>query len=273
MEGLGALAGRLGLPKAFTRRAEATLLTRDHYMRFLREVRPGEGIYATAGVAGIGESEARILLVLRHLSGEPAAAHQIVVQHVTASEGRPFPWAERTLRLAEALRVEIPAFARPRSLSLEPVESRASLERAEALGLVRTGTGMVGAQDCDALDRMRTEMVIGRISDGIPRLLAAIGGPSMGETPGVGAAALEYRLLHFGWPRAGDRVELRSGLVGVEGRVRRMAHWLLDADSGRALGSAECIAADLDRATRQIAALSPQARAQAAAMAIPGLGL
>ena len=48
------------------------------------------------------------------------------------------------------------------------MESQASLARADELGLKRTALGAVGAADCDAFGRMRTELMMARISDGIP---------------------------------------------------------------------------------------------------------
>jgi acyl-CoA thioester hydrolase len=90
------------------------------------------------------------------------------------------------------------------------VESRASLARANELALPRTALGAVRAGDCDAFGRMRTELMMARISDGIPHFFE-------GRRPGdaengarTGGAALEYRLIHLDWPGAGDRVELRS---------------------------------------------------------------
>ena len=97
----------------------------------------------------------------------------------------------------------------------------------------------VSAADCDLFGRMRTELMMARISDGIPHFFE-------GRRPGddtngarTGGAALEYRLIHLDWPRAGDRVELRSGASGGDARFRRLTHWLLDPDSGRAWGVAE----------------------------------
>jgi acyl-CoA thioester hydrolase len=273
MEGLGFLAGPLGMPQAFARHAQATLVVRDQHIRFLREARPGMGLAMTAGVLEIGESEARILMVMRHLSGEPAATFQTVVEHVTANDLRPFPWPDRVRARAQALRVEAPAYAAARSSTTGPITSLASLERADALGLMRSGSGIVCAQDCDAFGRVRTEMLLGRISDGVPRVFSATRARTEAQDKRFGGAALEYRLLHFGWPRAGQRVELRSGLAGSDARLWRMVHWLLDADTGQSLGSAEAVAVNLDLETRKIVDLSPEAQAEVAARVTPGLAL
>jgi len=265
----------MGMPRAFARDAGSTLVVREQHIRFLREAHAGAGLYMTGGVVGLDETDARLLMVMRHLSGEPAATFQTVVSHVTAQAGLAFPWSERVALRAAALQVEVPPYAAARSVSVEPVESGASLERAQALGLARIGMGVVGPQDCDVFGRMRTEQFMGRISDGIPRLVGQR--PTAAQVEGsagrIGGAALEYRLVHFGWPCAGDRLELRSGTASVDARFRRFVHWMLDPETGRPWASAEAIAVNLDLDARKIVTLSPQAQAAAEAQVIPGLGL
>ena len=109
------------------------------------------------------------------------------------------------------------------------------------------------AGDCDVFGRMRTEQMMARISRRHSRISSTASGRApteLGER--AGGAALEYRLIHLDWPRAGDRVELRSGASGGDARFRRLTHWLLDPDSGRAWGVAEAIAVSFDLETRKI---------------------
>ena len=264
MEGLAGLAAELGMPHAFAADARATLIVREQHIRFLREARPNAPLTMTGGVIEMAESEARLLLLLRHASGEIAASFQTLVSHATAQEGRAFPWPQRVLNRAAALTVAVPREAAPRSIGLDPVESRASLARADELGLPRTGLGVVRAADCDVFGRLRTEEVMARISSGIPHIVGATR---------AGGAALEYRLLSLEWPRAGDRVELRSGASGGDARFRRWTHWLVDPDNGRAWASAEAIAVSFDLETRKIVTLSDEALAEADARVIEGLTL
>jgi acyl-CoA thioester hydrolase len=273
MEALAGLAGELGMQRAFAPSAEATLVVREQHIRFLREARPGAPMTMTGGVLEMGETEARLLLLMRHPSGELAASFQTLVAHATAREGRAFPWPDRIRARAEALGVEIPERAAPRSISLAPVYTEASLARAEALGLKHTGLGVVAPADCDAFGRMRTEMFMHRLSDGIPHFFS---GRRPGDAEGeakVGGAALEYRLIHHAWPQAGDRLALRSGSAGGDARFRRLVHWLLDPDTGRPWGTAEAIAVSFDLATRKIISLDQEELARVEADAVPGLGL
>jgi acyl-CoA thioester hydrolase len=78
MEGLVGLASALGLSGAFRERANATLLVRDHHIRFLREARAGAPLHMVAGVLDVQECEARFLQLLIHsTTGELAASFQL----------------------------------------------------------------------------------------------------------------------------------------------------------------------------------------------------
>lgn len=273
MEGLAGLAAELGMAGAFAADARATLIVREQHIRFLREARPGAPLVMSGGVVEMGDSEARLLLLLHHRSGELAASFQTVVAHATVRDGRPFPWPARALERAQALTVEVPPEAAARSIGLEPVKSRASLARANELGLPRTALGAVSAADCDIFGRMRTELMMARISDGIPHFFDGRRPGAADAAKRVGGAALEYRLIHLDWPKAGDRVELRSGASGGDARFRKLTHWLLDPASGKAWGVAEAIAVSFDLETRKMITLSDEALAEANGRIVPGLTL
>ena len=278
MEGLVGLAAALGLPDAFRPGAETTLLLKEQHIRFMREARSRAPIHMTAGVVSMDECEARVLLLLVHSnSGELAAAFQTVVVHATARDERPFPWTAHSRELAESLMTTVPANAAPRSLGVGPVVSGASLAEADRMGLIRLSAGAFGVQECDAFGRMRAEQLIGRVSDGIPRMSAAFRGTVADEAPQpvarVGGAVLEYRIVHLAWPRIGDRFEVRSGVAGVDHRAQRMVHWMLDPTTGKAWGTSEAVAISLDLDARKIITITPQAQAAIAQRITPGLAL
>ncbi len=278
MEGLAGLAAALGMPHAFSPNANATLLVREHHIRFLREARSRAPLHMRGWVVELGETSARLVLVLFHSGGdEPAATFQTVVDHVTPVDRRPFPWSSATRGQAAALTAAVPSIAAARGLSLAPFESQASLPRADALGLAAIGAGAVSNQDCDAFGRMRPEHFIGRVSDGIPGLVGinrAIVVSGL-ETPpaNVGGAVLEYRIAYLNWPRAGDRFVIRSGLAGADARTQRMIHWMLDPATGKAWGTAEAVAVTFDLDQRKIIPVSPEAQAALNAKAVEGLTL
>jgi len=277
LEGLVGLAAALGMPRAFSPTAGATLLIREQHIRFLREALAGTVLTMRGWVAEMGETEARLVQVLYHPGGEPAASFQTVVSHVTPVEGRPFAWTDIIRRDAEALMAPVPEFAAARSIDLSPVESRASLAKADALGLVHLTSGAVLARDCDVFGRMSAEQFIGRVSDGIPGLVGQtrkVIAEAMPEAPKrIGGAVLEYRLIHLDWPAAGDRIEIRSGLVSVDQRTQRMIHWLLDPGTGRPWGVSEAVAVTLDLDKRKIVPVPEAAQALLNAGAVKGLTL
>ncbi|MBX3485972.1 MAG: acyl-ACP thioesterase [Phenylobacterium sp.] len=269
MEALAVMAAELGLPQAFAPAAPATLVVREQYIRFLREARMNTPLSMTGGVLEMAEDTARLLFVMRHPTGEMAATFQTVVAHATAREGRAFPWPDRVLARAGALGTEVPEGGAPRSVVLAPVDAQASLPRAEALGLAATGLGAVLAQDCDAFGRLRTEGVMQRLSPAMPHLF--VGQRPAPTAGGRGGAALEYRLIHHAWPRAGDRVMLRSGFQGGDGRFQRIFHWVLDPATGRPWATAEAISVAFDLATRKMITMSDEELAAARARWTPEL--
>ena len=278
MEGLVGLAAALGMPQAFSPYANATLMVREQHIRFLREARPGAPLSMRGAVVGMGENEARLLLVLFHAGGGPAASFQTVVAHVTAGDDpRPFAWPRQALDLAETLAATIPAYAVARSVSLDAFTSQASLARADALGLVPISAGAFNGQDCDVFGRMRPEQFIGRVSDGIATLAArtraVVLETAEPQPQRIGGAVLEYRLAHLAWPRAGDRFVVRSGMAGFDERTQRLVHWMLDPDTGQAWGASEAVAVTLDLDARKIVPVSPAARAALSASVIQGLTL
>ncbi|MDR3510107.1 MAG: thioesterase family protein [Caulobacteraceae bacterium] len=278
LEGLVGLAAALGMPKAYAPEAVATLMLREQHIRFLREARPGALLHMRAGVAEIGESDLRLVQALYHSgTGEPAATFVSRLSHVTAADARPFPWPRQVRERAANLMVEVPDYAAPRGLDLGPVDSQASLERARALGIGPIASGAFAPQDCDAFGRMRAEQFIGRISDGIPQLAGEIRAIIAGGAPNpperFGGAVLEYRLIHFDWPRAGGRFAIHSGLAGADARTQRIVNWMLDPDTGKPWATSMAIAATFDIDARKIVPASPEALARLAAFTTDGLSL
>ncbi len=272
-EGLVGLASALGMPGAFRENAESTLLVQDHHIRFMREARAGASLHMLAGVLEFGESDARLFQLLVHShTGEIAASFQTQVAHVAAQDLRPFPWARRIRARAQGLVVEIPPSAAPRSLDLAPALASPSVCEADRLGLIRIGAGAVSPADCDVFGRMRPDFFIGRVSDGVAALRVGLrGAPRPEDGRRIGGAVLEYRIAYLGWPTAGARFELRSGLAEVGERTQRFVHWMVDPDSGRAWGSSTAVAIALDLEARKIVPIPPEDRVLLQSRVTPGL--
>lgn len=277
-EGLIGMAAELGLPHAFSPHANATLLVKEQHIRFLREAHAGAPLYMLGGVIEMSETEARILQLLIHpASGELAATFQTTVVHATPRDGQPFPWPKVARERAEALMVAVPERAQARSIDLSPFTPTASLARANALGLARIGLGGLLPSDCDVFGRMRTEQFIGRVSDGIGTFIHpfrdVVVEHAEHKPQRMGGAVLEYRIVHLAWPRAGDRIEIRSGLLGTDARTMRIVHWMLDPATGEPWGTSEAVAITFDLDARKVVPVTDAARAALAAHETKGLAL
>ncbi|MEO7027720.1 MAG: thioesterase family protein [Caulobacteraceae bacterium] len=270
-EGLVGTMAALGMEGAFRDSGDATALVLDHHVRFIREARAGAPLFMRAGLISLGESDARILQLIIHAgSGEIAASVQTLVRHATAREGRPFSWSRRTRDLAPGLLMAVPDRAAPRGLALDPSAGDAALSAANRLNLACIGAGAFGPADTDVFGRVRPDVMIGRISDGVPTMNEEVGAPPP-PPPRIGGAVLEYRLAYLAWPRAGDRFEIRSGLTGFDSRVRRVVHWIIDPASGGAWASAEAVAVALDLDARRIIDIDAETRVRLGARRVTGL--
>lgn len=262
-QGLVRLAAAFGMPQAFTASATATLQVREHHIRFVKEARPGAALHMTGGVLDVGETEATLLLVLRHSGdGEPAAVIQARVAHVTPDLCNAFAWPRRMHEALDELRVQIPQALRPRSLTPAGQGATGSLQAALERGMPTVASGAVGPSDCDAFGRLRPEAVMGCISDGFAQWanIGRLPGPhdADGATPRLGAAAVEMRLVYSHMPQAGELIEMRSGLQAITPRTQTIIHWLLDPVSGQPWAAAEHVVVSLDLEARKMTQLPPQ---------------
>jgi acyl-CoA thioester hydrolase len=273
MEALVGFAAELDMPRAFTADAGTTLIVREQHMRFLREAATGARLHIDAGVLELGESEARLLFLMRHHDDQFAATFQMLVRHADLSDG-PRPWPDEVRARADRYRTQMPEKAAPRSVPLGPIQTSASLERALQLGLKRIGLGAFRPSDCDVFGRMRTEAVMVRISDATAHLMAGLLeelAAREGRAPG--GVVLEYRFVYLDWARSGDRWELRSGLTGDDPRLRRTIHWFLNPATGKAWAVAEGVLAIFDPQARKMVTLDEIGLAMMAAINVPGLSI
>ncbi len=260
MEGLAGLAGAMGLPRAFAPRGAATLQVREHHIRFLKEARLGDPLHMTAGLFEIGEETAGAVLLLMHsLEDVPAAVVQSRVAHVSAGEGRPFPWPGSARRAAESLHARIPGGLGARSLHPgAPVPER-TLEAADSAGLIRYGAGAFGPQDCDVFGRVAAHQMMARLGDGAANGIGLMRG-AVGEH--VGFAVVEYRIAYFEPAQAGGRYVARAGLVQAEPRRLGWSYWMFDADTSAPLASARSVLVPFDLDARKAMTLPDDAVAR-----------
>lgn len=267
MSGLAHLAHALEMPRAFTPAAGATLVPLEAHIRFLKEARPGAPLAMHGGVVKMGESDAHVCLDMRHADGAPSSCFTLKIAHVDTRGFRPFAWSARSRAAAKRLHVSLPAHAKARSIDLSRPLSEASLQRAIELGAERIGATVVQPEHCDAFGRLRGEHFVGRVSDSVPNLLAQWRREAAEANNGGGApagAVVEARFVYRRFPRAGDLIEVRSGIAEVGEKTLRLVHWLCDPESGGVWASMEAVALTFDTTTRKAISPSPDARARLA---------
>jgi acyl-CoA thioester hydrolase len=277
-EGLVGLAAALGLPKAMTAAATATLRLDVQHLRFLREAGAGTPLHMNACLLEIGESTATVLMVLFHSrTGTPASACRLTVSHATPA-GRVFPWPQLTRERAQGLMAEAPAYALPRSLGPRAWTAAASLETARRIGMIQTAAGAVSPTECDAFGRMRPEGYMARLSqsvihDNAPLKTALEAHPPEGLSApsNLGGAMVEYRVVFNHWPVAGDGVQVWSGMTLLDGSSRRMAYWIIDPSSGQAFAALEAVYLTFDLGARRALKLPPGTVAELQSLVIPQL--
>lgn len=271
-EGLARLAAAMAMPDAYRPNAASTIAPVRQHIRFLAEARAGAPLSMQGGVVEIGDKDATIYQELLHADGRPAATFLTRVAHVDVQTGAAFGWSSRARAAAASLACAVPSHGQPRSIDLDRPAPTASVARADSLGAPTIGLGLVQPDTTDAFGRLRTEAFVGRISDGAPNLFARWRKES-GDAQGkrLGGAVLEYRLDYLRWPRVGDLVAVRSGVIELAEKTQRVIHWLLDPIGGEAWATGEVIAVTFDLDTRKSVAPPPEQRAMLMAAAIPGL--
>jgi acyl-CoA thioester hydrolase len=269
--GLAHMARALELPRANTESAGSTLIAREVHARFLKEARPGAPLVMHGGVVEFGESDATLCLDMRHHDGAPGTAFTFKVRHVETRGLRSFPWSVRSREAAKRLKCKLPEHAKPRSIDLNAAPVAASRAGAIAQGATRIGGALVQPDQCDALGRLRGEHIPGRISDSAPNLLAPWRQAATADGVQPAGAVVEARVVFRKFPRAGELIEIHSGIVEIGDKTLRIVHWVIDPESGGAWASMEAVALTFDTKTRKALTPSAEARERVAKLVVAGL--
>lgn len=271
--GLAHMARALGVPRAYTESAGSTLIVQEAHVRFLKEARPGAPLVMHGGVIALGETDATLCLDMRHADGAPGTVFTFKVRHVETRALRSFPWSARTEAAAKTLRCKLPEHAKPRSIDLSKAPVQVSRQGAIDLGATRIGGALVQPDQCDALGRLRGEHVVGRISDSVPNLLTQWRHAVAGDGVQPAGAVVEARIVFRRFPRAGELIEVHSGIAEVAPKTLRLVHWIVDPESGGGWASMEAVALTFDTKTRKAIAPSEEARERVAKLVVKGLSV
>ncbi len=102
---------------------------------------------------------------------------------------------------------------------------------------------------------------------------AAPRGRSAAASEGVqpAGAVVEARLVFRKFPRAGELIEVHSGITEIAEKTLRIVHWIIDPETGAAWASMEAVALTFDVNTRKALTPGAEARERIAQLIVLGL--
>ncbi len=244
----------------------------DTYTRFRREQFEGATLHAVGGLLEAAEGGLRSYVEIRNPQTEDVAATFIVTTALIDADTR------RALPLQvpadTSTRIEVPDHARPRSLSLDAVNTSVSLDDLDARIPDIEGGGMMSgrrettieATDVDAAGWLREDLELMFLP--FAKMAQQTGvqqGPPVFETAEgqrIGWAVMETRTQSFGQPRLGDRLAYFSADLKLETKSRLSRRWALDQNTGQLLGISDTVGICIDLDARRAVPWPDSLRAQ-----------
>lgn len=256
------LLAALGLPPDVLDARQALLRRVDTYCRFRREQFEGAELVVLGGVLGAVGEQVRCYFEIRNPALDQIAATFVTGTVMADRHSRailPLPAAVREIN--EQYGVQLPDYATPRSLSLDPPRTDIPLatlvERIDAsseFGMTGQREGVIEAEDCgpDGVLRDDVELMFilfrRQIEAGADA--KAFGPPVLRTDEGhrFGWAMLETRNIELARPRAGDTVVWIGADVNIAEKSRQSRRWAFVKSTGQMLSIHDSvgIAMDLD---------------------------
>jgi acyl-CoA thioester hydrolase len=255
------LLAALGLTQTELDRQAATLRRVDTYSRFRREQFEGAELTVHGGTLGCVGDQVRCYFEIRNPARDELAAHfvtgTIVGDRVSR---RPLELPASVRQVNEQYGVQLPDYAAPRSLSLDPPRTDVPLEALMAqigepaeLGMTGRREGEIEAEDCGPDGMLRDDvdlmfLLFRRQIDAADT--KAFGPPVLYTDEGhrFAWAMLETRTVELGRPRAGDTVVWLGADVAIAQKSRQSRRWAFVKSTGALLSihDAVGVAMDLD---------------------------
>lgn len=254
--------------------ASSFLRRTDTYTRFRREQFEGATLHTLGGILALTEGGMQSYIEIRNPTTEEVAATFIVTTALIDQASRtalPFPAAAWD---AAAQQIKVPRFARPRSLSLGPVNTHVTLEDLQNQIPEVEGGGMMSgrreatieADDVDAHGWLKEEIELMFLP--FAKLAAQTNvqqGPPVFHTSNgqrVGWAVMETRTQTFAQPRLNDVIAYFSADLRIEEKSRLSRRWALNRASGQLLGMSDTVGVCIDLDARRAVPWPEELRAQ-----------
>jgi acyl-CoA thioester hydrolase len=280
-----ALLAELDLGPAEREAMNVRLAQVDAYTRYHREQFAGSTLTVNGGVLGAGPTELSAFYELTNpAKGEIAATFILVNTLTDKSTGAAAPFPASARAAAEALRVELPDYGRPRTIDLgaprtdltfEEVARRLDDESDEGPKdpMARRSEWTVPAEACDEAGFLADSSAM---MFGGPRAPTSDDMRRMGPMTFVGDdghrlgwASLETRMVRVSQARAGDRLCSLGAEIGLQPKVRHSRRWLFNATTGQLVSLNDNVSIALDLDARRPIDIPPSIRSQLETRHVP----
>ena len=231
--GVNAQAGTAALLGDLADQAAVRLRPIDIYTRHHTEQLLGARLVVRSGVVGVDGDSLRLYHELANEDTGALAATFFHRLRAEAPSGEAVPLPRAVLEFANAAIVAVPAHGATRSISLDtdPVATAPELHVLQERRLAMRKARNVSADECDADGaylRSNAPMLAWGgepMHRGTPEMLhVAPGGIRMGW------ASMETRLRVARLPRAGDRIQSFSAVIGLRDKTSHRILWAYDVD-------------------------------------------
>ncbi len=233
----------------------------DH-VHFLREVHVSTTLAIQCGVLEADDQGITVYSELQDcVSNSVSAAMTTRLDAVSRQDWSTAPLPATVQTAAQGLRVALPDYAAPKSVSDTRALEGLSLDIVRARGFFPIHHGVIHPADCNAHGWMLQGRYTARISDGAAHIWNAAGMDRqyLAER-GYGVAVVESRQHYIRPVAAGTLVSIYSGVRGVSKRTASFAHMIFDTESGEPLARSEVTALLLDMSARRAGEFQPQER-------------
>lgn len=262
------LLDALGLTEAELNNRHASLRRIDTYSRFRREQFEGAELTVHGGTLGCAGDQVRFYFEIRNPARDELAAHFVTGTVMSdRATRRPLELPESARQVNEHYGVQIPEYAAPRSLTLDPPRTDVPFDKLLAqigesaeFGMTGRREAVIEAEDCGPdgvlLDDVDLMFVMFR------RQLNAADAKAFGppvlytdEGHRFGWAMLETRNVELGRPRAGDAVVWLGADVAIAEKSRQSRRWAFVKSTGELLSIHDSVGVAMDLDARRAIAV------------------
>lgn len=232
---------------------------RTTHCRYHKELHAGALVSVKTHATHVSPDKLVLCHVLRDGASGDIAATLVVRYDLQKSGGQTIPWSEAHCTAFGHVKGVLPPAALARSITQDEAPAPLTLAASLELPLFDIFRGIVQTSHCCAQGFMRSQFLMGRISDGAGHLWQTVGFDRYRlVADNLGTVVLETRVDFYQPVTAGQGLIIRSALLAVTGRTLHYRHFIFDMETGEQVGGGEVVALLLDMETRKSVPLTPE---------------